>query len=103
MKVYDGRRFVPLQAVLNRPDILSLIETFDLEFLGRSLPNRWIVSPASQERFRQIVSEVNSCSQKIENPRTFAEVFSERNHRRKNFKNVYKSNNDYTQLSIDWR
>lgn len=99
MLVYDGRKFIPVSSILNRPEILDLTEVLGLEYLGRSFYGRSYVPAAWTPEI------LRSCllpSAPMPKPRTLCERLADRNHHRKNFSNVYTSDYNYSQLSFDW-
>ena len=91
MLVFDGKKFVPLHVVLARPDIVELVDTFGLELVWASRYN----PPTWKPSWRSA-----SANKRPEVP--FITRYMERNHHRTDFRNVYKSNYNKAQLSLDW-
>lgn len=97
MLVYTGHSFLSLDEILRRPEVVDLIEDFDLEYRGKRLQ----LVP----RFRPSVDFGPTIEPRlvvsVSSP-SLLERFYRRNHHKKNFKDVYSSDYYYKDLSISW-
>ena len=97
MLVYTGKKFVPLSKVLEQPEVLELRKDLLLEYRSHRLE----LVKKFRSKFSDIVSYPPLVSAQASDT-NLCQKLCERNHHRKDFRNVYSSENYYKDLSIDW-
>lgn len=101
MRVFNGKKFVPLDKVLEQPEIMGLREDLGLELVRASRYRKLFES--CRFKVQGLPRPQILDSQKvIELEKPFLARYMERNHHRKVFKDVYQSDNNPAQLSFDW-
>ena len=100
MLVYNGKKFVPLDEVLERPEILGLVEDLGLELLQASRYRALFRDMRFKIAGNSVPPSQIRDSRRVERP--FIARFAERNHHYKDFRNVYQPDNNQTLLSFDW-
>lgn len=101
MRVFNGKKFVPLDKVLEQPEIMGLREDLGLELVRASRYHKLFEDCRFKVQGLPCPQILDS-QKVIELEKPFLARYMERNHHRKVFKDVYKSDNNQAQLSFDW-
>lgn len=103
MLVYNGRNYVPLSVCLKHPQIRATIQRLGLKLVGYSRFHE--VYPRDIPKVQGLPLPALRIleSQEVTEPeKPFLARYMNRNHHRKDFRNVYQSDYNKAQLSFDW-
>lgn len=103
MLVYNGRNYVLFSVCLKQPQIRATIQRLGLELVGYSRFRE--VYPREVPKLQGLPlpsPQILDSREVIEPEKPFLARYMDRNHHRKDFRNVYQSDYNQAQLSFDW-